>query len=1128
MLKKKVTKKANYAFEYAEVIQEKDKLLVNIIPTSEKKITSITVVSRKQGEEKEFYPVKENSFEIDLTSFLGFNEWEKEWLQEQKMINETNEDETNEEDLKPLLPATNFSMFINVIKENKQLEESVKTVRYRFKATNFREKKFPLKFEKIKNEIDNTFIEPYFTIKGTLAIRKNKEVIYGSQYIRHRHINRVKVDKNKIEIEANVTTRLIEIQSASIILKLRTQELEVEKNLNVELVEEDVNSLLSRYKFNIELLTSQLIGQLLDDSFDKNKENLLNDTIDLFVSIKSSLSEEPFLIRLGKPRVAAKLLMKGETHTSKTGFTYMLSPYFTIKYNNLSFHLNVLPNKNYELLKKTSHFSAIKHYFYKKNDIWVIGERPNTAQDTGYAFFKYIRENYPEKKAYYIIERDSPDINKVENLGNIIYFGTEEHIRLIMKANKIISSHHPTYLYPSQTPSVVKSVRGTKVFIQHGVLGVKNLESLYDKYSSSFDTDLFLVSSEREKRVVVDDMKYNPEEVKITGLSRFDELFNGDTQVKRQLLISPTWREWITNEEKLVNSDYLVKWLEVLNDPKLISLAKKYNFEIVLNLHNNVQPFINEFEGNEYLRIVEPGSIRIQELIKESAVLLTDYSSVAFDFSFLNKPVIYYQFDQKKFLGKKGSHLDLEKELPGPIILEKDSILEEIEKYAKNNFQMDKEYLYRAKKFLKFHDTNSNKRIYEEIKNFTPKRKKISTKIQESYLFNGIQRKFRRSKYYFPTMKKMYKLYQWFIPIKKKRIIFESGVGKQYSDSPKYIYQEMLSKRLDYEYIWVYNGKNKIPGNPKIIERLSPLYYYYLATSEYWINNQNFPFYIQKKKKQTYIQTWHGTPLKKMLHDVESFTGKDEGYKARVSQATAQWDYLISPSRYATERFKTAFKFKKEILEVGYPRNDLFYLPSEEKENLAKNIREKLKIPADKKVILYAPTFRDDQIDKKNKYQFQLELDLQKMYEELSDEYILLMRMHVVISNKIKIPSDYSDFIRNVSSYSDIQELYLISDICITDYSSVMFDFANSKKPLLFYAYDLELYRDTLRGFYMNYTEELPGPIVRTTEEIVKSIRNIKEVEQVYRDQYDEFYNKYCSHETGKAAEIIVKKFFGN
>src|SRR5699024_3141759 len=265
--------------------------------------------------------------------------------------------------------------------------------------------------------------------------------------------------------------------------------------------------------------------------------------------------------------------------------------------------------------------------------------------------------------------------------------------------------------------------------------------------------------------------------------------------------------------------------------------------------------------------------------------------------------------------------------------------------------------------------------------------------------------------------------------------------------------------------------------------RLSFRYFYYLARARVWVNNQNFPTYLTKRKGTTYVQTWHGTPLKKMLHDIENVMGRNDTYLERVTNSVNRWDYLLSPSSYASETFRSAFQYKGPIIEKGYPRNDVFY-----KQNIkerSEDIKSRLRLPRDKKVILYAPTFRDNQTSKKNKFMFQVQMDLEKMQQELSDEYIILLRMHLVINNKLSIPKWQKGFVKNVSNYPDMQELLLISDILITDYSSVMFDYANTKRPILYFTYDLETYRDMVRGFYIDFEKEAPGPFVRTTDEII-------------------------------------------
>src|SRR5699024_1230149 len=226
-------------------------------------------------------------------------------------------------------------------------------------------------------------------------------------------------------------------------------------------------------------------------------------------------------------------------------------------------------------------------------------------------------------------------------------------------------------------------------------------------------------------------------------------------------------------------------------------------------------------------------------------------------------------------------------------------------------------------------------------------------------------------------------------------------------------------------------------------------------------------------------QTWHGTPLKKMLNDVESFEGRDANYKNRVNNAIKYWDYLVSPSPYASRCFRSAFEFHKEILEVGYPRNDIFY-----NEDIAyiNNKKEKIK----------QRLGIQDELNKAKKHIIKLQIDLQQMKEQLSKDYILILRPHIIISNALQLDSSLDNFVINGNKYNDISDLFLITDICITDYSSVMFDFANTKKPMLFFTYDLEYYRDSLRGFYFDFENEAPGPLIKTNDSLIKSIKNIE------------------------------------
>jgi CDP-glycerol glycerophosphotransferase len=979
---------------------------------------------------------------------------------------------------------------------------------------------YPIRVGRFQNTVINqwgkvdcegsTFI-PYVTSKGNISIAINNELNINAKT----QINAIKIKDQKLTFSGKLFTNHSRIEEGNLVLLGRDTNATVKIPVSLEYLKEETEKKygLARYRYNIPLnLTHVFQGDLSQE-----------DVYDAYFELKLCDQEKPQLVRIGKPRFWARYLLRHGGHADLGDTMLVISPYFTFKGFNLSFQVDAFNKETFIYLKKMMRWARLLRPFYKKKDIWLVGERPYKAQDTGFHFFKYMREKHPKKNVYYVIEENSPELGNVKPYGNILYYKSKEHIWHCLMATKIIGSHHPDYLYPLRTQEFKKTVKALKVFLQHGVMGTKNMVANYGKNAPGFDTDLFIVSSDFEKNMIVQDFGYSPNEVVITGLSRFDSLLANDVPLKRQLLIIPTWRDWIVTYEAFLESEYLERWKNLVTDRRLHQLAETYDFEIVFCLHPNMQKFTPYFKDLP-IRVISQGEVDVQRLIKESAMMITDYSSVAFDFSFLHKPVIYYQFDRSRFIGKRPSHFDMENDLPGEIFFEQDEIVDAVHEYASNGFQMKTEYQKRADRLLKYRDRGASERIYKAITSFKIKHKFIK-RVMEDELSKALVRRFRRSSIYFPLMKLSYKIMKRILPVDKKLIVFESGLGKQVADSPRAIYDEIIRRGLDYKKIWIYNGNMRFNDiKTKRVKRFSPQYYYYLAKAGYWVNNQNFPTYIIKRPETVYLQTWHGTPLKKMQFDIESIKGRDDGYLERVYRATQTWDYLVSPSPYATKAFRSAFRYKGEILETGYPRNDIFYRP--EKEQIARKVSNRLNLPKGKKVILYAPTFRDNQTIKNNKFVFNVNFDFEQMKEALGDEFILLLRMHVVVSNKITIPKEYEDFVLDVSKYPDIQELYLISDILITDYSSVMFDFANSRKPILFYTYDFETYRDELRGFYMDFEEEAPGPLLRTSEEIIHAILNIEEVKLKYAERYDAFYKKYCGLEDGKAAARVVDRVF--
>ncbi|MEC1685804.1 CDP-glycerol glycerophosphotransferase family protein [Bacillus mojavensis] len=375
-------------------------------------------------------------------------------------------------------------------------------------------------------------------------------------------------------------------------------------------------------------------------------------------------------------------------------------------------------------------------------------------------------------------------------------------------------------------------------------------------------------------------------------------------------------------------------------------------------------------------------------------------------------------------------------------------------------------------------------------------------------------------------------LFQLFalLPRNNKLILFESYSGKQFSCNPRAIYEYLQENkdRYDYKLIWSIDKRymSALEGvDVAYIKRFSFKWLWYMATAKYWITNSRLPLWIPKPKKTLYVQTWHGTPLKKLANDMDEVHmpgTTTEKYKQNFLREASKWDYLISPNAYSTNIFRSAFQFKKTFIESGYPRNDFLHKENRKKEML--KIKERLGINSEKKIILYAPTWRDNSFYAQGKYKFNMVLDLESLKNQLSNEYILILRMHYLVSENINL-TKYKEFAYDFSDHNDIRELYLISDILITDYSSVFFDFAGLKRPILFYVPDIEFYRDKLRGFYYDFEKCAPGPLLKTTEKVIEAIHQTKHYKQ--DENITSFYDQFCYLEKGNSSKKVVEEILG-
>ena len=372
----------------------------------------------------------------------------------------------------------------------------------------------------------------------------------------------------------------------------------------------------------------------------------------------------------------------------------------------------------------------------------------------------------------------------------------------------------------------------------------------------------------------------------------------------------------------------------------------------------------------------------------------------------------------------------------------------------------------------------------------------------------------------------------------EKKIVFESFMGRTYSDSQKAMYKAMIEDEYfkDFKFIWAFKNPEEHMEleneNTHVIKYGSKEFYKEMAEAKYWITNSRLPDYLIKRAGQVYIQCWHGTPLKRLGFDIEVEGGnalntiKEIRYKYETD--AKRYDYMLSPSRFCTEKLISAFNLKelnKEniMVELGYPRNDFLFNHTKK---YVDNLKESLGIPKDKKVILYAPTWRDNQHTSGVGYTYDLNIDFDRLKEKISDKYVIIFRTHYFVSNSFDFEK-YKGFIFNMSNHDDVNDCYVLSDILITDYSSVFFDYANLKRPELFYMYDLEEYQGKLRDFYFGL-DELPGPILKTQDELESAILNIDSITKEYSEKYKDFNDKFNYLDSGNCSKKVIDKIFKN
>lgn len=351
--------------------------------------------------------------------------------------------------------------------------------------------------------------------------------------------------------------------------------------------------------------------------------------------------------------------------------------------------------------------------------IWLIGENYGlSARDNGLAFFEYCMNNISEIQAevYYVTKTENKDLDILKPYkDHVVHYDSDQHIYLDTQAEFYIVSHGVRDVLPSLYHNSINEFRKPIIYLQHGIAAMKKFYISNTSYGSAIRR--FIVSSTQEMKFMVTNKQFWPQEVAITGLARYDKLKSVISE-NSYIWISPTYRDGLIKSEKnFYASEYYQKYSELLSDEDLISCMRKAGLRIVFSLHNDLEKFRNSFTvfENDIVHITDVHSEKISERICACRMMLTDYSSIVWDAIYLDKPVVFFQFDRIAYDKDRGSYVDMDKDLPGPVVKTVAEAVKEIIKIVNNNFVMEPEFKERANKYYNYRDCGNCKRIYEAI-----------------------------------------------------------------------------------------------------------------------------------------------------------------------------------------------------------------------------------------------------------------------------------------------------------------------------------------------------------------------------------------------------------------------------
>ena len=745
-------------------------------------------------------------------------------------------------------------------------------------------------------------------------------------------------------------------------------------------------------------------------------------------------------------------------------------------------------------------------------------------EGNGKAIYEYVVEHHPEIKPVWLFGNDQEDVPLD---AEVVRTNTFKYWYYLAVGKYFVQSANLTNQFYKRSGQIeVATLQGT--YLRQVGFDAPKYRTATAKIQIDFADrirrwDYMVVPSDYMERIATKAYDYDRNVLK-TGFPKNDELVRANRDPHRKTALKAELG--LSQDKKVVLYTPLkrsTKNAELALDLDLMrqQLGEEYVVLLHLDRYLAYSQELSRYRGFAYDVSDYPD---INDLFLISDVLLTDYDDSMFDYAYLERPMIFFAYDEEEFLNEnpRQTYFDYDSQMPGPIVADTAAVVSALQNLDGVQAQYANQLTEFADRFAQYgRDGSATKMVVETMLNANVK--ELDQEPPTAVIWDKFWHFFKIKDFQANLLNYLGRV----LP-KKNIIIFESFFGRQFSDNPKALYEYIKAHYPQYKLYWnvredliPYFREHKIPytvrfGYKGIFKQ---------ARAKYFITNTRRPFRWDKPKGTTLLQTWHGTPLKTIGTDVQLVTMPvhDPGkYHQQVVRDSSRWDYLIAPNKYSADIMSRAFrKDNNQMMLTGYPRNDILinYTP----DDIAR-IKNELNLDPNKKLVLYAPTWRDDEFVKAHEFTAQLRLDLAELEDRFGDDVVFLIRTHYMIANSLDL-TQFGNAV-NVSDYQDISELYLISDVLVTDYSSVMFDYSILRRPIIFYTYDLEQYAGTIRGFYFDFTEAAPGKLVKTTTAVGDELEDIFTNGWEPDQQYIDFTERFDEWMDGKASERVVAELF--